>query len=114
VSFPRRGEIYWVALDPTVGSEIAKTRPALIISNDIGNEHSARVIIAPISSQHTGRIYPFEVLVPMGEGGLADTSKVLLDQIRAVDKARLNRRIGSLPSVRMAAVDRAIRLSMSV
>jgi mRNA interferase MazF len=114
VSFPRRGEIYWVALDPTVASEIAKTRPALIISNDIGNEHSARVIIAPISSGNVGRIYPFEVLVPAGEGGLAAASKVLLDQIRAVDKARLSRRLGFLPATRMAAVDRAIRLSLSV
>ena len=114
MTFPRRGEIYWVALDPTVGSEIAKTRPGLIISNDIGNEHSARVIIAPISSGNTGRVYPFEVLVPAGEGGLADTSKVLLDQIRTVDKARLGRQIGSLPAACMAAIARAIRLSLSV
>ncbi len=114
MNFPRRGEIYWVALDPTVGSEIAKTRPALIVSNDIGNQHSARVIIAPISSQNLARVYPFEVLVPAGEGGLPQASKVLLDQLRAVDKARLSRRIGSLDIGRMREVDRAIRLSLAV
>ncbi len=96
MSFPRRGEVYWVQLDPTIGTEIAKTRPAVIISNDIGNEYSARVIVAAVTSQHLDRIYPFEVLVEAGEGGLAQRSKVLLDQIRSVDKRRLGP--GSAPS----------------
>src|SRR4029079_2248079 len=82
VTFPRRGELYWVDLDPTVGSEIAKRRPGLIISNDVGNQFSARVIVAPLTSRGTDRVYPFEVLVPSGEGGLAETSKIALDQIR--------------------------------
>jgi mRNA interferase MazF len=114
VTFPRRGEIYWVALDPTIGTEIAKTRPGLIISNDIGNQHSGRVIIAPISSGNTARVYPFEVLIPAGEGGLPQDSKVLLDQLRTCDKARLGRRVGTLPAARMTAVDAAIRLSLAV
>ncbi|HWQ13815.1 MAG TPA: type II toxin-antitoxin system PemK/MazF family toxin [Roseiflexaceae bacterium] len=111
---PRRGEIYWVALDPAVGSEIAKTRPALIISNDIGNQYAARVIVALISSGGTAKVYPFEVRVAAGEGGLERDSKVLLDQIRTVDKSRLSRRIGALTPERMEEVDRAIRRSLAV
>ena len=111
---PLRGEIYWVALDPTVGTEIAKTRPSLIISNDVGNRSSQRVIVAPITSQGTGRIYPFEVLVPAGEGGLTQTSKVLLSQIRTIDKQRLGQWIGVLPTDRMDEVNVAIRISLAV
>jgi mRNA interferase MazF len=114
VSFPRRGEIYWVHLDPVVGSEIAKTRPAVIISNDIGNQYADRVIVAPITSGGLGKIYPFEVLVPAGEGGLPHASKVLLDQIRTIDKRRLGQCLGALTAERMLEVDRAIRLSLSV
>ncbi len=114
MSFPRRGEIHWVNLDPTIGSEIAKTRPAVIISNDIGNEHSTRVIVAPLTSQGTERVYPFETLVLAGEAGLRQPSKVLLDQVRSIDKQRLGRRAGTLSPERMREVDRAIRLSLSV
>ncbi len=114
MSNPRRGEIYWVSLDPTIGSEISKTRPALIISNDVGNQHADRVIVAPISSGNTNRVYPFEVLLPVGEANLGKASKVLLDQIRAVDKQRIGNRIGALTSQRMEEVSRAIRLSLAV
>ncbi len=79
MNFPQRGEIYWVNLDPTIGTEIDKTRPALIISNDIGNQYSDRVIVAPTTSQNIGRVYPFEVLIPRGEAGLTQDSKALLD-----------------------------------
>lgn len=114
MSYPRRGEIYWVNLDPTVGSEIAKTRPAAIISNDIGNQYADRVIVAPITSGGLAKVYPFEVLVPAGDGGLVHTGKIALDQIRTVDKRRLGRRIGMLSAERMLEVDRAIRLSLAV
>lgn len=57
---PRRGEIHRVNLDATLGTEIARSRPALIISNDVGNQYSERVIVAPLTSQHTDRVYPFE------------------------------------------------------
>jgi mRNA interferase MazF len=114
VSFPRRGEVFWVGLDPTVGSEIAKTRPALIISNDIGNEFASRVIVAPMTSRGLDRVFPFEVLAPLGEEGLPRDSKILLDQIRTIDKRRLGRRLGKLSAERMREVDQAIRLSLSV
>jgi mRNA interferase MazF len=114
VSFPLRGEIYWTALDPVVGTEIAKTRPALVISNNVQNEFSPRVIVAAITSQGVQRVYPFEVLIPVGEGSLPQTSKVLLSQIRSVDKRRLGSHIGTLPSNKMKEVDDAIRISLAV
>ena len=112
--FPRRGEIYWVDLDPTVGSEIAKTRPFLIVSNDVGNQFSERIIVAPMTSQGIHRVYPFEVLVQAGQGGVSEASKVALDQIRTVDKQRLGRRVGMLPRDLIQAVDAAIHLSLGL
>ena len=106
--------MYWVTLDPTLGSEISKTRPCVVITNDIGNEYSARVIVAAVSSSGLDRIYPFEVLVEPGDGGLAERSKILLDQVRAVDKVRLRGRIGTLSPDVMHAVDRALCLSLSL
>ena len=114
MSFPQRGALYWVNLDPTVGSEIAKTRPALIISNNTGNQYADRVIVAPVSSGNVQRVYPFEVRLEGGEAGLPQRSKVLLDQIRTVDKSRLGNRIGILTPERMEDVNRAIRLSLAV
>ncbi len=114
MSFPQRGALYWVKLDPTVGSEIANTRPALIISNNTGNQYADRVIVAPVSSGNVQRVYPFEVRLEGGEAGLPQRSKVLLDQIRTVDKSRLGNRIGMLTPARMEDVNRAIQLSLAV
>jgi mRNA interferase MazF len=114
LGFPARGEIYWVNLDPTIGSEIPKTRPAVVVSNDVGNEYSSRVIVAPITSGGVERIYPFEALIPAGEGGVDRTSKALLNQVRTVDKRRLGRRIGRLSAERMLDIDRAIKISFAV
>ena len=114
MTVPRRGDIYWANLDPVVGSEIAKTRPALIISNDIGNQYADRVIVAPISSSGLGKIYPFEVHLNQGEGGLSKESKILLDQIRTLDKSRLGQLIGALSAERIEEVNRAIRISLAV
>jgi mRNA interferase MazF len=111
---PQRGELYWASLDPMIGSEIAKTRPALIISNDVGNRYADRVIVAPISSSGLGKIYPFEVHLNPGEGGLAKETKILLDQIRTLDKSRLSEQIGTLSAERMEEVNRAIRISLAV
>lgn len=88
--YPQRGDIFWVKLDPTIGSEIAKTRPAVILSNNIANELSRRVIIAPITSKMT-KIFPFEAPIELhGKKG-----KVLLDQLRTIDKMRLGKRISN-------------------
>jgi len=111
---PQRGELYWANLDPAIGAEIAKTRPALIISNNIGNQYADRVIVAPISSSGLGKIYPFEVHLNQGESGLSKESKILLDQIRTLDKSRLGQLIGTLSAERIEEVNRAIRISLAV
>ncbi len=114
MTFPHRGDVYWVSLDPVVGSEIAKTRPAVIVSNDIGNELSPRVIVAPITSRSTERVYPFQALLPAGEAGLPQASKVLLDQVCAIDKRRLGRRAGRVAAERLAEIDRALLISLGL
>src|SRR5689334_17850916 len=104
MKLPRRGELYWATVAPAIGSEIAKTQLALIISNDIGNQYADRVIVAPIASSSLGITYPFEVHLNSGEGGLPKESKVLLDQIRTLDKSRLGQCIGVLNAERMEEV----------
>lgn len=107
--FPRRGEIYWVDLDPTRGGETQKTRPGLIVSNDIGNEASDVIMIAPITSK-IARVYPFEVKCTI-EGKPA---KIMLNQCRAVDKSRLVRKMGEVDIDIMRAVEEAIKLVFSI
>jgi mRNA interferase MazF len=114
VSHPRRGDLYRVNLDPVIGTEIAKTQPAVIISNDIGNEFSTRVIVVPLTTAGQDKVYPFEVLIPAAERGLPHPSKAALDQIRTVDKRRLGRYIGTLPSECVSDIDQAIRRSLTV
>lgn len=92
----KQGDIYLINLNPTIHSEIGKTRPGMILSVNAMNLHSPRLIIAPITSS-IGKIYPFEILIAGGQdttGGLDKDSKVMLDQIRSVDKRRLSKRIG--------------------
>ena len=110
----RRGEVYLVAFDPTVGSEIQRTRPALIIQNDIGNRHSPITIVAAITSQFEESLYPTEVRITPPEGGLTTPSVVLLNQIRSIDRRRLVRRLGSVRTETMERVNRAIQLSLGL
>ena len=110
----RRGEIYLVNLDPTVGSEQGKTRPALIIQNDVGNEFSPVTIIAPISSQPAKKQYPTEVWITPQESGLELKSRVLLNQIRTVDKSRLQKKVGQLSTKKMMEVNQAVQISLGL
>ncbi len=114
VTRPRRGEVYLVNFDPTAGAEIRKTRPALVVQNDIGNQWSPITIVAAITSKFEERLYPTEVLVRVSEGGLEADSVVLLNQIRSLDKGRLRRRLGSLTAETMKEVDRALLLSLGL
>ncbi len=104
-----RGDIFLVNFDPTVGAEAKKTRPAVVVSNDISNAHSPIVSIAPITSNVT-KVYSFEVEIPSGVGGLKSRSKVMVNQTRAVDKIRLIKRLGHLPEQIMADINRALKL----
>lgn len=111
---PKRGELYIVNFDPTIGSEIKKIRPALILQNDIGNHYSPITIVAAITSYSDGTIYPTEVLIDPPDGGLAEKSIILLNQIRTVDKRRLIKKSGSLKQETMEKVNRAIEISLGL
>ena len=114
IARPLRGEVYFVAFDPTLGAEIRKTRPALILQNDIANRSSPITIVAAITSKFDDELYPTEVLVRAPEGGLDADSVVLLNQIRSVDRRRLMRRVGRLRPETMRLVDRALVLSLGL
>lgn len=111
---PRRGEVYLVAFDPTVGAEIQKTRPALIIQNDIANRHSPITIVVAITSQFEEPLYPTEVLITPPEGGLTTPSVALLNQMRSIDRRRLVRRLGSVASETLERVNHALQLSLGL
>jgi mRNA interferase MazF len=114
VTSPRRGEVYLVSFDPTVGSEIQRTRPALILQNDIANRHSPITIVAAITSQFAEPLYPTEVLITPPEGGLTTASVALLNQIRSIDRQRLVRRLGRVRAETLERVNRAIQLSLGL
>jgi mRNA interferase MazF len=111
---PRRGEVYLVNFDPTLGAEIQKMRSALIVQNDVANRHSAITIVAAITSQFDQPLYPTEVLISPPEGGLRADSVTLLNQIRSIDSQRLVRRLGTLKPETMDRVDHAILISMGL
>ena len=105
----RRGEVFLVNFDPTIGAEAKKTRPAVVVSNDINNAHSPIVSISPITSNVT-RVYSFEVEIPPGLAGLKTRSKVMINQTRAVDKIRLIKKLGPLSEKIMLDVNQALKL----
>lgn len=111
--FPKRGEVCYVNFDPTIGVEIKKARPALIIQNDVGNMHSQATIVAAITSA-SREIFPYEVFLKAGEGGLQKDSIVLLNQIRTIDKKRLGKRLGTISSESIKKVDKAIEISLGL
>ena len=114
-SHPRRGEIYLTALDPTLGREIQKTRPALIIQNDVSNRLSEITIVAPITSTVRFPLSPVHVLLAADQTtGLSVTSVALFNQIRAVDKVRLIKRLGSVDDETLERVDEAIKISLGL
>ena len=100
--------------DPTIGAEIKKTRPALVIQNDIANKYSPITIVAAITSRFDQELYPTEVLVKAPEGGLSVDSVVLLNQIRSIDRHRLVKRLGRLQPATIAAVGRGLEISLSL
>ncbi len=111
---PVRGEVHLVSFDPTLGAEIRRTRPALVLQNDVANRSSPVTIVAAITSQFEPPLYPTEVLVEAPEGGLTVDSVVLLNQIRSIDRQRLVRRLGRLTHETMGRVDRALLLSLGL
>ncbi|MFO7816345.1 MAG: type II toxin-antitoxin system PemK/MazF family toxin [Thermodesulfobacteriota bacterium] len=110
----RRGQCYLAALDPAAGSEIAKTRPVLAISNNLNNKYSGTVTILPITSKRTDRIYPFEVFLPGGTANLPKDSKIKADQIRTLDKNRLIKYLGEVENVLMQQINKAAKIHLSL
>lgn len=108
-SFPKRGEIFWIELDPAFGAETQKKRPGLIVSNDIGNEFSKVVIIAPITS-NVRNIYPFEVKISLNHR----SAKIMLNQCRALDKSRILTKMGEVDLITMQAVTEAIKIVFAI
>lgn len=105
----KRGDIWWVCFDPSVGTEIRKTRPAIIVSNDFANEALDRLVVVPLTS-NTSRVYPGECVVNTG----LKLGKAMSDQITAVDKRRVKGFMGSLSAEDMLKVDDALRLHLGL
>jgi mRNA interferase MazF len=114
VSFPRRGEVYWLDFPPATGQEMMGMHPCVIVQNDIGNQHSALTIVAAITSNLRVAALPVGVLVRAGEGGLPHDSAVHCGHIYTVDKRRLAQRVGQLTPARVAEINRAVARSLAV
>ena len=105
----KRGDIWWVNFDPSLGGEIQKTRPAVIISNDIANHYLNRVQVIPLTTQ-VGRLYPSEAYVMLK----GTQSKAMADQITTVSKLRLITQAGQLSPADMRHVERAISVQLGL
>jgi mRNA interferase MazF len=106
---PRRGDVYWVALDPAVGTEIKKTRPAVVVSNNSCNQFGTRVVVMPLTS-NVESLFPGEAAVIVK----GKPARALGDQIRSLDKSRLRTKIGTLSVEQLKSVDDALRITLSL
>jgi mRNA interferase MazF len=106
-AFPRRGGVYRVQFDPAQGHEIRKSRPAVVVSNDHMNELAATVLVMPITSGQYPYYHWIELQPP--EAGVTKPSSIVTEQIRAVDKRRLGKKLGRVSAVTIAAIEEAIR-----
>jgi mRNA interferase MazF len=114
----QRGQVRMVELDPARGAEANKRRPAVIVSNDAANSTATRIgrgvlTVVPITS-NVERVYPFQVLLPSGAGGLPQDSKAQAEQVRSVDAERVGALLGSLPADLIASLENALRLHLAL
>jgi mRNA interferase MazF len=105
----KRGSVWWVAFDPAIGTEICKTRPAVIISNDISNQYISRVVVVPLTS-NIKNIYPGEALITLK----GVQSKVMSNQIMTADKSRLQSKLGDLSKTDLYIVENAVRIQLGL
>lgn len=113
VNFPKRGEIWLVSLEPVVGAETGKVRPAVVISNDRNNQFAATVTVIPVTSK-IERIYPFEVFLPAEKTGLSRDSKAKCNQIRTIDKKRLVKSLGILSLNKVRETEEALFVHLGI
>ena len=106
---PKRGDVFWVALDPTLGTEIKKTRPAVIVSNNSCNTFGSRVVVLPLTS-NVDSLYPGEAALTVS----GKPARAMGDQIRSLDKSRLRTRIETLNPDQLRAIDDAIRITLDL
>lgn len=110
----KRGEIYFANLDPTVGAEIKKKRPVLIVSNNANNKMALTVTIVPITS-NIKKVYPFEVLLETKDSGLSKPSKAQCHQVRTISKIRIQgRKVGLVNNQMMLQINSAIKLHLAI
>ena len=104
-----RGDVYWVNFEPSLGGEIKKTRPAIVVSNNAANAHLNRVQVVPITS-NTERLYPGEAYVSLN----TEKRKAMADQLATVCKQRLGAKLGTLNRDDMGRVESAVRLQLGI
>jgi mRNA interferase MazF len=110
-----RGMVFLVDLEPVIGHEQGRARPCVIVQNDVGNRYSSTTVVVPLTdAAHVKKPSPIYVPVRKGDGGATKDSYVLCDQIRTVDQRRFGRFFGTLIPETMAAVDRALLISLGL
>ncbi len=109
----KKGDIVWADLNPTIGGEMNKIRPVIIVSNNINNQFSETVTILPITST-VNKIYPFEVLLKAEEGNLKNDSEIKANQIRTIDKKKLKQYIGTVKASKLSEIDDAIKIHLAL
>ena len=105
----KRGEVWWINFDPSVGQEVRKKRPAVIVSNDMSNRYLKRYQVVPLSSK-TGKLFPSESLLKIG----GSESKAMADQLTTVSELRFLDRIGQVTEKDMMDVERIIRIQLGL
>ena len=108
----KRGDVVVANLDPTIGVEIQKTRPVIVLSNDAINQYSQLVVVVPLT-KNTAHLSPSHAIIPKGVARLTFISKAVTEQVKAIDKRRLVKRLGSLTPSVLEAVERALKNTLA-